>query len=90
MLKTIFTIYDNVAQETVGPLMVSRHEAPIIREFYDLLASPTPNLVNKHPDDFELREIGEIDEEGGVQARKMRVVATGAVWAAINRKEAEE
>lgn len=80
MDESVFTLYDRVALARTGNLVTGRSDAAIIRMFNDLLASD--ERMGKHADDYEIRCIGAVDEEGNLVAINPRTVATGSQWRA--------
>lgn len=82
-MKNLYIIYDNVGEAFVGRILVFAHDAPAIRDFYDILADPNPNPLNRHPDNYELRCIGAITDDGQlVTDAGSRTVTTGTLWLA--------
>lgn len=89
MKKRIFQCYDLVAEMTVGPIMIHSNEKPAIRDFTTVLADKNTNL-GIHPADYELRELGTIDEATAVIEQPdgfPKVVATGAQWLAEQERQ---
>lgn len=88
-MKRIYAIRDNVA-EAFGPLMTFPHDAPAIRAFSDVAADPNTQ-VGRHPSDFELVELGILDDQAGEVVAQVpaRTVITGVVWQA-SQAEAQE
>ncbi|QCS36639.1 hypothetical protein [Capybara microvirus Cap3_SP_550] len=60
MIKYIYTIYDKVAQQATGNLMITDKEAALLRE---LKTANLGELVEKNLDDFDLYCIGELNTE---------------------------
>lgn len=83
MLK-VFAVIDNQAQNIVGNMLtIHRHEAPAIRQFTDLL-SDERSMLNKHPHDFDLVQMGEIDEDTMALEPRHAIILKGSAWAASN------
>lgn len=89
-MKRIYAIRDRVA-EAFGPLMTFPHDAPAIRAFSDVAVDPNTQ-VGRHPDDFELLELGVLDDSASeiVSQVPARVVITGTQWRAAQVTEATE
>lgn len=64
MIKKIYAVYDAVAQEMIGPLMVLPNDAAARRIFQDAVTNEQSSLA-AHPDDYSLCRLGEIDTESG-------------------------
>lgn len=83
-MQKLYVIFDLVAEAFLPPIMVNRSDAPLIRHFYDLLANPD-SFFSRHPNDYDLRCIGRIDDEGSIDAFGTPViVTTGYIWSASN------
>lgn len=85
-VRVLYAVRDTVAQDVIGGVHLSSHDAPMIRLFTDGLADPQTSL-NKHPQDFELIALGELLVEGDhVELSgydRARVVLSGAAWKAV-------
>lgn len=78
-MRRLYSLYDIVACTIVGPLMVDRADAPVIRNFHDMLA----HKDTRHPADYQVLYLGNITDEGVIiPANERTVVATGAGWLA--------
>lgn len=88
-MKRIYAIRDKVA-EAFGPLMTFPHDAPAIRAFSDVASDPQTQ-VGRHPDDFELMELGILDDQAAeiVSQAPARVVITGSSWRAAQVEASE-
>lgn len=76
----IYAIYDNVAQCIVGVLMVFKHVAAAIRQFNDI-ASMGNNQISEHPEDFDLIELGVLNDRAEIIPTPSRtVIMTGKLW----------
>lgn len=88
--KQIYAVWDKIAQDLTGGLMVFTHDAPVIRIFTDGLADAS-TMLNKHPQDYDLVCLGEVDTQDGecvlFGMNKPRVVLSGATWAEMQRQE---
>lgn len=78
-MKRLYCIYDRVAASFVGQVVNDHADAPVIRNFHDLLGDSRTELA-KHAADYELRYIGQITMEGLILPCDPQVVATGAAW----------
>lgn len=81
MQKRLYTVYDMVAGTIVGDILQALNDAPAIRAFHDALKTPN-SLIGQHPADFQLLNVGIIDDDGAIyiQDNGKTVVATGAAW----------
>lgn len=86
-MKKIFAVYDRVAQDQVGPLMVFNREQAAIRIFTDGLADKSTTL-GQHPDDYVLLALGELNEETAAIIGYLEPgeVVTGRQWLALQEK----
>lgn len=84
-MKLLCVIRDRLA-ESVGPVMAFAAIPAAIRSFSDLALDPQ-TMIHKHPEDFELLQIAEIDERSG----QLRVVEppvlllSGVQWVAAQK-----
>lgn len=83
MQTGIYAIYDKVADMYIGGLLLHKHDAAAIRFFQDV-AGLGDSLVGKHPEDFDLMLVGNLDEENKVSGHKPAVVVSGKALAALN------
>ncbi|WNK15124.1 MAG: nonstructural protein [Microvirus sp.] len=83
MRKKIFAVYDDVANEITGGLVMDNSNAPAIRAFHDALKMKDSQLAT-HPGDFRLIMLGEIDTTQGIIIPRFNdtneTIATGAAW----------
>lgn len=82
MRTGLYTIYDAVANDTVGMVMTARAEAPAIRNFSDAVLMDGSHLA-RHPDDFMLIRIGHIntdhvDSDGPLFEEDRKIIITAA------------
>lgn len=83
MTKYIYAVKDLVSESIVGSLIMELRDGPAIRAFHDALEPSSNSVLAKHPEDFNLLELGDIDDTGIIAGRDIpRVVATGAAWKA--------
>lgn len=61
MLK-LYAVKDNVLGKMIGGVTVAAHAAVAARGFKDAADDPQ-TVINKHLEDFDLYEIGTIDED---------------------------
>lgn len=78
-MKNIYVVYDIKAEGMVGSLILDRNDAPVIRGFYDLLGD-SRSYESRHPEDYELYQVGHCDDEGGIEETPRRLVTTGRLW----------
>lgn len=64
MKLNVYSLYDRAAM-TYGHPFYALNDAVAIRIFYDSLLRPEGKMLQKHPDDFELRHIASFDDEKG-------------------------
>lgn len=85
----IYAILDKKAEALVGGLQLHRALASAVRSFTDIALDPK-TMINRHPEDFELIELGFItDDNQIVPAEGYNVVITGAAWAAAMKEKTE-
>lgn len=85
-MKRLYSVYDLKAL-TYSMIMGWAHDAVALRSFHDLLATEG-TMPQKHPQDFELHELGVFHDDGDlpegqslrVVGVKPRVLATGSQW----------
>lgn len=80
MRKNLYIVYDKISRSTIGPAFAEAHDAPAVRAFSDAILSSTHDL-GKHPDDYDVRHIAEIDDSTGAIISAIdggfRIVITG-------------
>jgi hypothetical protein len=92
-MRKIIAIIDTITEDITGPLFLFRHEAPAIRQFGDIAATPNTAL-HAHIEDYNLVQLGVLDDET-LEITPMRyTIITGEQWkaateAANNNKETE-
>lgn len=68
MIQKIFSVYDKAAQAYLPPFfMPARGQA--IRAFSDMVNS-SDNQFGKHPEDYQLHELGEFNDDSGLITQK--------------------
>ena len=85
MIKRLYTVFDIVANTTVGGIVQEMHDAPAIRAFSDALGAKE-SILAAHPADYELRYIGLIETDTGTitPESKPETIITGKLWKEIN------
>lgn len=86
----LYQVYDKVAEAVTGPILSSRNDGAAIRHFFDGLATQGTTL-NEHPDDYELRYLGDQDPDDGVidPCTGPVTITTGTVWREVeNQRQA--
>lgn len=78
-MRRLYIIYDRVAETFVGPIIVDRADAPVVRSFHDVLADPKTSL-GQHPGDYDVRCIAQITDVGQVLPLEHTTIATGSAW----------
>lgn len=80
----IYAIFDTVGGLYVGGLQLHKHPAAASRVFDDL-ARDQQTIVGKHPEDFQLVHLGNLEENNAVAGFPIPfVILTGKQWAALN------
>lgn len=78
MWENVYCLHDIKGEVLLKPLMTSRNDVAVIREFTELVNNPDL-MFSKHPGDFALVQIGRINLETleliGIEAP--RLVHTG-------------
>lgn len=77
--RSVFCIYDRVAEAWIGQLLVDRHPAPVTRMFHQLLGDKNTQLA-AHPADYNLLHIGFVEDSGKLWSVDPTIIATGAAW----------
>lgn len=80
--KLLCVVRDRLA-DAIGPVMVFPAVPAAIRSFSDLAIDPS-TLVARHPGDFDLLQVGVIDEGSGEVIANVPplVLLTGVAWLA--------
>lgn len=86
MPKKIIAIIDTVANDIAGPLHIMQHDAVAIRFFGDVASHPE-GQIGKHIEDYQLVELGILDDDLSIIADK-KIILTGAQWAAAQMQNA--
>lgn len=81
----VYAIIDNMAKAILGGLHLHKHEASAVRFFADVASMPE-SLVGKHPQDFDLVQLGFITNSQQLE-RGYKLVLKGSVWAAATTTE---
>lgn len=78
--KGIYAVRDVVSTSIVSGLILEFQDAPAIRAFHDAL-SDSGSPMAKHPADYVLLDLGEIDlDTGTIVGVAPITIATGASW----------
>lgn len=85
--RSVFIIYDKVAENFIGQPVLDRHAAPVIRLFHQLLGDQSTQLA-AHPRDYSVLHVGYIEDNGQLWPIEPVTVATGESWAASQEKSA--
>lgn len=78
----IYCLFDRVAVARTGNLVLARSDAIVVRLFEDLLRED--DRLGKHADDYEMRRIGLIADDGSIVPESPVTIATGSQWRAAN------
>lgn len=84
-IRHIYALFDNVANAIVGGLILHYHDAPAIRTYTDIANIPE-STVGMHPQDYDLLDLGTINDNGIITADR-RTVLTGAAWIASRTQQ---
>lgn len=78
---SLYQVMDRVAQQPMGPLFASRHDAAAIRMFTDGLKDERTSL-HQHPEDYALVHVGYQETTSGkVEGlEEPRLVLSGKQW----------
>lgn len=89
-MKTgIYIIWDRVADARFGGVMLTSNDVAAVRAFCDVADDKDPrNVIRQHPDDFDLRYVGDIQPNGKLTPYTdengnpdVRLVYSGRDWA---------
>lgn len=87
MKRILIAIIDNKSSEMVGNyIYVHRHIATAVRMFQDA-ASDKQSMLSRHLQDFDLVQLGEIDDNNDITLGK-EILITGKALQAANEKPA--
>lgn len=65
MTTGIYLIWDTKAQARFGGVMLTPNDIAAVRGFVDICNDKDPrNFLKRHPEDFELRKVGYLDDTG--------------------------
>lgn len=88
MNRGIYAIRDRVAADLVGMhmymLMTFRTSQEAARYFADAV-NDTSSILNKHPADYELVKLGDINNDGTINKHDEIVVITGDALLAVQQ-----
>lgn len=84
-MKRLYAVVDIKASLMVGSLMVFSHPAVAVRAFGDVL-SDKGSILSRHPQDFNLIEVGSVSDEGVVVGGEPQLVMSGEAWVAAQPK----
>lgn len=65
MIKRVYAVYDSMAMEMFGPLLLMPNDSAARRFFQDAVTGEGSQLA-QHPEDYALCCLGELDTETGV------------------------
>lgn len=83
----VYAIIDNLAKALLGGLHLHKHEASAVRFFADVASMPE-SMVGRHPQDYDLVQLGFITNTNEIE-RSYKLVLKGSVWAAATLKPEE-
>lgn len=83
-MNKIYAIFDNLAMTITGPLMTFKANAAAIRTFSDIAGDAQTN-IGKHPADYDLLQVGHIDDQGNITVYRETVI-TGEQWLAAQER----
>lgn len=87
MPRKIIAIWDKVANDVGGQLVMFNHDAPAIRFFEDVYTGN--RSVSEHAADYQLVELGVLDDDGTIIAGK-RVILEGSTLDEIKKAQNKE
>lgn len=76
-VKTIIAIYDKRAEDIVGILQMHHHEATAVRMFADVAMNET-SQIRRHPEDYDLIQLGTLNNDNNRITPEYRVILTGS------------
>lgn len=82
--RNLYAIEDTVANDLIGGIHIHRHEAAAIRMFSDV-AQLEGSMINRHPQDYQLIQLGHLDEKNQL-VENYKLVMTGLQWAAAQQQ----
>lgn len=83
MITKVFSIFDAKAA-VYGPPFFAPREAIAIRSFTDL-ANDRSTTISRHPEDFDLRLIGEFNDETGELINvENKILGTAAMFVRVD------
>lgn len=86
--RCIFVIYDRVSESFIGHPVLERHPAPAVRLFNQLLDDRSTG-PGQHPKDYELLQVGFIEDSGQILAIEPMTVTTGIAYLASKEPDAD-
>ncbi|QCQ85142.1 nonstructural protein [Blackfly microvirus SF02] len=81
MPKMIIAIVDTLANEVTGPLWTWQNAAPAIRQFGDLVTDQKTQIA-QHPEDYDLVQVGILEDDLTITPRKEVIITGRAIKAA--------
>lgn len=79
--RCLFVLYDKVAEAFLGHIIIERHPAPAVRLFSQVLADKNTS-PGQHPADYELLQVGFIEDSGQILPCEPMVITSGVAWLA--------
>lgn len=83
MRTGIYAILDTAADMYIGGLHLHKHEASAVRMFNDIAMLPD-TIIGKHPEDFELIQLGHLEDDNKMSVEHM-LVLTGKQWQQLQK-----
>lgn len=93
MSKTgLYQVFDLVAEAAAGPILLMKKDGPAVRAFGDLLSEPNGGAGHPatHPEDYELRYLGEQNDQTGElypATPRPETITTGTAWAEARKQQ---
>lgn len=89
-MKLLCVIRDRLA-ESIGPVMAFPAVPAAIRSFSDLALDPQ-TMIYRHPEDFDILKLAEIDERSGqlTICEPPELLLSGVQWAAAQKPQVPE
>lgn len=85
MNRYIYAIIDNVANDILGGLIIQRADAAAIRLYGDIASMPE-SIMGKHPEDYDLVRLGNLDAEHQL-VPDYKIIMGGEAWLAAQHPQ---
>lgn len=85
MRRALYAIWDKVAQDTIGSIIIQAHDAPAVRVFRDV-TNAEGTALHKNPKDYDLIHLGWMEGDT-ITTDGPRTVVTGAALLAAQEEQ---